>query len=551
MNIRWMSLVLVAATLLPSGCRKPEPLPKPSPPAAQSASAAAPKQPTAPAMDLLASLHWLGMERIAADTNASALMTIWNLPESARLRTQTLAKLSLVPWRLLAGSRDTNVAARLRPLLDDLLQCESYLEIWQATNQPGHLAFAIRLDDAHAAVWETNLAAALQSLTGVQPLVTSRDLRAWVLRKHEPPNLIETIHAKGWTLIGAAQDHNAALDDLLFRIQQTQLPFPAPLTNRWLTAAVDLARVSQAFPWGLNVPAGCPRVSLDLTGDAQDVWAYGALTFPRPLTMELEPWNIPTNLVGQPLTSFTAVRGLRPWLSTLKAWNDLHIGPPPDQFFSWSVQANIPMTYFAVPLANASNVVSALTDLVLRKSREWFGTNDLVEFVRSERYHGLEWRGFPYISPFLQSVEGNGGFVFGGVMPGGLPAEPFSPALLKDLLTQTNLVLHDWESTAVQTESWIYLGQAVRSATQRLQLPPGSAGLLWLKAAAPKLGSCVSQIYMTGPSQLSFTRKSTLCLTGFELQLLADWLESPDFPFGLYSTSSSPPTIPSSSAPAP
>ena len=237
----------------------------------------------------ISTLHWLGMKRLAADTNAAAFMNIWNLPESANLRVQTLDRLALAPWRMLplsptptnlnpnlnpnlnlnlnpypvasnylataifvpaerrtpfrpdagpsnrAGSETgtplpaqlpatngplptvpraslstnsprpipmsaksgpaptnpppvalyqslvTNApASLLRPLLDDLLQEECYLEVCQPTNQPGQLAFAIKLDDARAALWQTNLAAVLASLTGANPTPTTNGWSAEV-----------------------------------------------------------------------------------------------------------------------------------------------------------------------------------------------------------------------------------------------------------------------------------------------------------------------------------------------------------------------------------
>jgi hypothetical protein len=38
----------------------------------------------------------------------------------------------------------------------------------------------------------------------------------------------------------------------------------------------------------------------------------------------------------------------------------------------------------------------------------------------------------------------------------------------------------------------------------------------------------------TGPAQLDFTRQSTVGFNALELHLLADWLESPQFPHGLH-----------------
>src|SRR6266404_2351189 len=105
----------------------------------------------------VARVHWLGKRRIAAETNATGFMKIWNLPESAKVEAQTLDKLSTAPWRLLKlgtiPSAVTNAltpigaSPLLRPLLDDLVQEECYIEIQQPTNQPSEIILAIKLDE--------------------------------------------------------------------------------------------------------------------------------------------------------------------------------------------------------------------------------------------------------------------------------------------------------------------------------------------------------------------------------------------------------------------
>jgi hypothetical protein len=62
-----------------------------------------------------------------------------------------------------------------------------------------------------------------------------------------------------------------------------------------------------------------------------------------------------------------------------------------------------------------------------------------------------------------------------------------------------------------------------------------SASVNWLRTVKDRLGNSTTRIALTRPNQLTFDRTSTIGLTGAELNLLADWLESPNFPKGLYS----------------
>src|SRR5258708_11283073 len=127
--------VLVGTSLVPgSGCKKSEP--------ADSAPVSASKQPAQ--NDPAASVHWIGLKQLVNETNAAGFLKIWRLPETERLKDQTLDKLALAPWRLSGSSRlpaVTNYAALvrenpsaslLRPLLEDLVQEQSHLEIQNA-----------------------------------------------------------------------------------------------------------------------------------------------------------------------------------------------------------------------------------------------------------------------------------------------------------------------------------------------------------------------------------------------------------------------------------
>ena len=100
-------------------------------------------------------------------------------------------------------------------------------------------------------------------------------------------------------------------------IQQSNNPTIHPL---WLEADLDLPRISSALALGWNLPTNFPRILLTAQADDAGVRTRAKLDFPEPLPLELEAWNIPTNLIHDPLIGFTAVRGIRPWLKSFKPW---------------------------------------------------------------------------------------------------------------------------------------------------------------------------------------------------------------------------------------
>ena len=292
-----------------------------------------------PSQTFLSRVHWLGKNRIAAETNAARFMSLWNLPESARLETQTLDKLAVAmtgepplvvtnpvsaagspppktnqPPVSLLSTINQPLSTKLRPLLEDLVRHEWYLEIQQGeTSLPGaEVALAIRLDEPRASLWTSNLAAVLGSLTNVQALPAPASGHAWILPGwhsslspelgkdafHRVPDSarnerdavervltnfrLDLARAGDWTLVGLARERNTRLDDFAARIQRDHTPVagaeaagslqmepisrkvrPAPGSpaepNLWLEADLDLPRISSALALGLELARHFPQ----------------------------------------------------------------------------------------------------------------------------------------------------------------------------------------------------------------------------------------------------------------------------------------------------
>jgi hypothetical protein len=91
--------------------------------------------------------------------------------------------------------------------------------------------------------------------------------------------------------------------------------------------------------------------------------------------------------------------------------------------------------------------------------------------------------------------------------------------------------------TSSRIKHLIYLGQLARVTMGGSQLPANSLSMAWLTAASRWGAFSATDVTQTGPGQFTFNRKSSLGFTALELHLLADWLESPDFPLGLHTFS--------------
>lgn len=493
----------------------------------------------APNIETFARVHWVGKKTISSDTNAVDLARVWNLPASIKFQAEIVDKLAAAPWRLLQTATNPASSNLLGPLLQDLIDNECYFEIGRpenSTNDFPEIILAVRLDDQRAGVWQANSAVALSSLTGF-PLTNSSPGH-WILTNAHALNVIKLIRVGNWTVLGVGGEQNALLDAVLRRMSLWQVPFAAGMRNSWLETEIDFSRLTSIFPGIATSGTNLPNVFLAADGEAQSLHTHLEVTLPYPLHLHLPPWNIPTNLVDQPLLSFTALRGLLSCLGSFPAWTNLGNGSLPDQFYAWAAPGNPAQTWFAAPLADASNQVSRLTDFVLKRQSSWFITNrDLASFRRSQSFNGLEWAGAPYVNPFLQSIsDGDGSFVYGGFTHPESPTNntPLPQGLLASL-DDTNLLYFSRENTDARVQQWLFVSQFIRLITNGRQLEQNSAGLAWLEALNGQIGESVTQVSHFEPNRFVLDRSSTLGLTAIELHLLVDWLESPDFPRGLYS----------------
>jgi hypothetical protein len=544
MNIRHTLLGLLVALVFISGlgCEKPS-----------SNASSAPLTPTPLSPDTILRVHWLGKNDLGIRASAYYFMRIWELPQSAQLETQTLARLATAPGRLLLGEKGvTNqTGAWLYPLLGDAVWNESYLEIRQAPHQPAEFVLAIQLDAPHQQLWQTNLAAAVESLTGARTMAAPAGGFGWSLEKPGSPAHLALTRVGPWTMVSAGPAAGDLLNEVTVRIQRDHTPCVAQAPDDWLEADADLPRLAALLPQDWNLPADLPKISLAVTGDGGHVLTHAGLSFSRPLPLELQPWAIPTNLIHPPLVAFTAVRGLAPWLASSNLWGALQIGPPPDQVCSWALPAGLFQTYFAAPLPDAAGQVRALAAHLLTDANPWLAAHGYVGFDSDQQSNGVTWGSSPSILPFIKSVaaDGKGGVAYAGLIPETNPDanaqtnlfyyHPSFDELLQTLSDGTNLVYYQWELTGDRLQSCLFIGQFLSVITHRPPLPLDCPASVWLKIIMPRLGNCTTAITLTDTNRLSFSRTSTLGFTAAELNLLAAWIESPQFPCGLYS---SPPT---------
>lgn len=478
-----------------------------------------------PATDRVAGIHWAGKKRVMSDTNFTSLAEIWLLPEAARLEAQTLDKLALAPWRQITDVtrwlRVTNYASLvqehpqarlLRPLLQEAIEEETRFEIWRGTNQPTECAVGTRLAASRAAAWETNLAAIRQGLPGLTVQIASTN--GWTI--------------VGWSELAANRAYNRLLADI-----RTQRKAESR-SNELASVLIDLQHLAGPLLKNERISTNLPLVSLTVTGDGQNLRTRGTAECKFAPPLQLDTWLAPTNLIKGPISSFTAFRGFRPFLEG-NSWLKYYLfDPVPNQLFSWSMPISGSHFFTAFPRPGVGFWLQTSGPDVPSKSLAWL-TNyarGLIEY--NKEHNGLAWRPMPMFAPILEAKQDASSeyllFRTGGPLP---PVGRKPPEELFLKLTN-NVVYYDWEVTEQKVTQWFLLAQSLRMTFWHQQIWRDSPSTKFLVAAAPKLRPTATEITRSSDTTFAIARRSDTGFTAVELHILADWLESPDFPKGFH-----------------
>ena len=486
-----------------------------------------PSAPTPLAPDSVLRVHWVGKQTLGTAASAYSFMRLWNLPETKQVEAQLLGKLCNAPWQRAANEPPAanNASAALQPLLDDILNEETCLEV-RESNGAQQLVLAVRVNNTSATRWMVNLADVLSSLEGTFP--TKRG-PGWFLNSARTKTAYELERAGAWIVVGAAKGTNGLFQEIVARIGREQSPFTVTATNHWLAADVDLRWLGttaniQHSTFNAQLPKG--RMSLVVSGDGANTVTTGELVFPEPLQMNLAPWKFPKAQVQGPVVEFGAIRGLGPWL--------------PDQVFTWA-DARTPLQMHFAAVDGRANEFAKLAEAFLPKGNAWLANHGLGTLAKTPGTSGIIWKDLPMIAPHLTATSDS--LLTGGLVPNPEPGtnapvdiypRPTLDELLATLASKTNLVAYQWETTGARAESMHFLGQILRVSTRHPQMPAGTASSVWLQNVRQRLGNCTTLVTLTAPNRLAFERTSTTGFNAVELHLIADWMESPLFPRGSY-----------------
>ncbi|MBU6401084.1 MAG: hypothetical protein KGS61_12245, partial [Verrucomicrobia bacterium] len=464
---------------------------------------------------LLGQYHFVGASQLATNLNAARLRSIWDLPATRRLADEALGRLAHVPqgcWGVPGQPFDPATTALARPLLDDMLDAESYGEWHGQTNHLAEWTLALRLKPERARLWETNCWRLVLACRLGTPVATRvQGFPAWETRDPRSGERFRLVRAGEWTVFGAGSDDLLGQADLLGRIRVRRSP-ATNLGDNWLEAAGQVAWLEPDLP--VAASSGWPTARLNVWGQDKDLRLRLALTFPGLIRRPAGPWQLPTGLIRAPLVSFTALRGIAPWVGQLAWVSPLHLSSAPDQLFVWAQQSRLPMqTFVAVPLADATNAVAAIALRLRDALAPELVRHNMGQIRWVTNRTELNWIGLPFIQPSLRAVrEPAGQFLFGGLFQPLPSTNPPPPQLMAQIAGRSNLVYYDWELTGERLIHWRALEQLHsiiaafwrQGETQVAGHPPAGPPAdplpdanaptqMWLQAVAPLLGNTITR----------------------------------------------------------
>lgn len=471
--------------------------------------------------------HWIGMNEVARGTNAPKLKEVWGLPASQELRKQALDKLAKTPfqlWRNALPQGAIDNTSLLRPLLDDLINSETYIEL-KGPSSDFHSTLGVQLDSTRSVLWHTNLLELLAGWKFSRPQALSPQTAGWTARGKDIT--VQLQNEGKWLLLRWSVGKNAALRSLSSGLEKTGYPDHG-LTDSMLKLYADLPSLGRWIP--LLSKHKLPPINVLVSPSGEYLRTEARVSLSEPLSWKFQPWQVPTNLISDPLVSFTVAQGIEPLFKLFPGFSDLGMKKMPAQISGWAQAQSSFRSFWASPMDQASNVLRQIAPQTVPFVKKHIEQppGDLIYVTNASE---LRWRGMPFVAPILKAAsDGGKDYLLVGLVP--LPAQSKRPPkeLFAQLQGRNDLLYYDWEITEARLLQSRGLYQVLDMVHLRPMAGTNDPSFKWFDQAAPRLGNSVTEMSMTSRTELKVVRKSHIGFTGFELATMMRWLDSPNFP---------------------
>lgn len=497
--------------------------------------------------ELAFEVYFAGMPAVESNPEAGHLKSIFNHPDSRRIWSELSRRLAGDLRRILIHHGDEaaeELVSTLDVLVADLPRTELVAQSWHYSDRDTAWALALNLEGQDADGWDAAIRV-LAELESGEPVreFDSSYASGWELRGVHDNRLFRLLRFKSWLLVSDNPGQDSVLGSLLENIMVFGHPYPGR-NNGLVAGRSDLKVLIEQLEVPDLIRQGVPEwptVEFEIKAESQRLRTEARVTFDKPMRVEAGPWHIPLQTIRDPLNSFIALQGIRPWLEEVDLLKRIQLGPLPNQAFLWSQMGQAPfVSSLAFPMNNVTNVLANSSARLIQYFNKPIRNRGLGELVWHENLTKLIWKGaLPMMYPYAQpAIEPTGQFIESGLFPmslSGSDSQPPPQELIDQVQARTDLLYYHWEITPLRIEQWRSIFQLTDLALLQFQKSPeGQLPFIrqyqraysWLDLAARFAGNTVTEVTMTSPTEFQLTRRSHLGLTALELIVTLRSLEA-------------------------
>jgi len=476
----------------------------------------------AEAVNVAVRYHCAGGAVLAGNTNLSALNKLLAGRSAGEFEQLALNRVGGLLAKSLQLETNSSTASLVGALLRDVVRNESVGCFSTPASNVFNFVVALHLDAKGAQSWQGNLSRMLGG-GGEEFTVERFNGRRW---NRGPTDSFWIVPAGDWLVAGRGGDLLPAQTEYLQGVRQHGRPVAA-LTDNWLEADLDWGRLAVWLPEWSRVlkPA---QIHLSVKPDVDKLEWNARVVYEQAIRWESEGWRPPTELVRNPLDSFTAGQDVAAYLNLSPKYALLDGNPLTNQFYAWAMNQMPFQTYMAWPVADASNTLTGLSTsapAAFNPGLKRFNDSALVWQGAKRR---LICTGRRFVAPTLEAEQEKAGqYLLVSFFPLGRHNEPAPEKLWEQIKGRTNLIYYDWELTGPRLAEWRLLGGIMglrewgRSAEE---LDARTIDEDWLNGLGAPTGATATEITRPAPNELAMIRKGPIGLTALEMILLSDWL---------------------------
>jgi hypothetical protein len=412
-----------------------------------------------------------------------------------------------------AGETNANpeIMKVIEPLLPDLWREESTFQMTAKGAEDVDWILAVKLETKRSEEWKT----ALSQLAKAAGMQGGGRGASWTAQKDK--YRLSFSRSKDWMVIEGGYGNPDAKEAKEFRSELGKRR-----GKQLLSAEVNgpvLAKI-----WNAERLAHAPKIQVRAEPSRDGVRSELVMEYPEDLGIQVEKWNVPTDLIREPLIGFTAIQGVEKKLASMESFKGLGAEEMPKQLYFWAQSREF--SPFSISMAaEVKNPAQAITNIAqaLGQAKLTMGF-----FRWATNQTAIVMEGFP-VKPKLEvAPKPYQSFLLARAFPAqsGPLNKPAPPELFKQL-SKKNLVYYDWEITGARLNQLVPFWQAYHLLHGRVTRTD-TPGTKWIEAAVGKLGNTATEGTLENRRQIKIVRQSQLGFNALELSFLAHVLDDAD-----------------------